>query len=161
MQAQGSGNIINISSTYGHEGAARASIYVGAKHAVEGIGEPVAPETGQVREFASMPSRRVPPDTGVPDPLHRHGGKQGGWRQRFRWAASVSPRRFADGIVFIALDEAVFITGHVLNVDGGHSTRTESPFGRGFATPRREIRGFAKDNGPGSGGLRHPRSPAR
>src|SRR6202140_3975448 len=34
MQAQGSGSIINISSTYGHEGAAFASIYVGAKHAV-------------------------------------------------------------------------------------------------------------------------------
>ena len=30
MQAQGSGSIINISSTYGHEGAAGASIYVGA-----------------------------------------------------------------------------------------------------------------------------------
>src|ERR1700681_1699581 len=29
---QGSGSIINISSTYGHEGAAGASVYVGAKH---------------------------------------------------------------------------------------------------------------------------------
>jgi NAD(P)-dependent dehydrogenase (short-subunit alcohol dehydrogenase family) len=27
----------------------------------------------------------------------------------------------ADGIVFIASDEARFITGHVLKVDGGHS----------------------------------------
>jgi NAD(P)-dependent dehydrogenase (short-subunit alcohol dehydrogenase family) len=27
----------------------------------------------------------------------------------------------ADSIVFIASDEASFITGHVLNVDGGHS----------------------------------------
>src|SRR5258707_12575695 len=31
MQGQGSGSNINISSTYGHEGAAGASIYVGAK----------------------------------------------------------------------------------------------------------------------------------
>src|ERR1700693_3197430 len=37
MQAQGSGSIINISSTYGHEAAAGASIYVGSKHAVEGL----------------------------------------------------------------------------------------------------------------------------
>jgi hypothetical protein len=37
MQAQGSGSIINVSSTYGHRGAAFASIYGGAKHAVEGI----------------------------------------------------------------------------------------------------------------------------
>src|ERR1700722_12055871 len=32
MQEQGSGSIINISSTYGHEGAAGASIYVGRKN---------------------------------------------------------------------------------------------------------------------------------
>src|ERR1700720_1918972 len=37
MQGQGSGSIINISSTYGHEGAAGASVYVGSKHAIEGI----------------------------------------------------------------------------------------------------------------------------
>ena len=44
MQAQGSGSIIYISSTYGHRGAAFASIYVGAKHAVEGITKSVALE---------------------------------------------------------------------------------------------------------------------
>jgi NAD(P)-dependent dehydrogenase (short-subunit alcohol dehydrogenase family) len=27
----------------------------------------------------------------------------------------------AEAIVFIASDEASFITGHILNVDGGHS----------------------------------------
>jgi NAD(P)-dependent dehydrogenase (short-subunit alcohol dehydrogenase family) len=27
----------------------------------------------------------------------------------------------ADAIVFIASDQASFITGHILNVDGGHS----------------------------------------
>jgi NAD(P)-dependent dehydrogenase (short-subunit alcohol dehydrogenase family) len=27
----------------------------------------------------------------------------------------------ADAIVFIASDDASFITGHILNVDGGHS----------------------------------------
>jgi len=37
MTAQKSGSIINISSTYGHQGAAGASVYVGSKHAVEGI----------------------------------------------------------------------------------------------------------------------------
>src|SRR3982075_2571570 len=44
MQGQGSGSIINISSTYGHEGAAGASVYVGSKHAVEGITKSVALE---------------------------------------------------------------------------------------------------------------------
>src|ERR1700732_165264 len=37
MQKQGSGSIINISSTYGHEAAAGASIYVGRKPAGEGL----------------------------------------------------------------------------------------------------------------------------
>jgi NAD(P)-dependent dehydrogenase (short-subunit alcohol dehydrogenase family) len=44
MQGQRSGSIINISSTHGHEGAAGASIYVGSKHAVEGITKSVALE---------------------------------------------------------------------------------------------------------------------
>ena len=37
MQAQGHGSIINISSTYGHEGGAGASIYVGSKPALERV----------------------------------------------------------------------------------------------------------------------------
>jgi NAD(P)-dependent dehydrogenase (short-subunit alcohol dehydrogenase family) len=45
---QGSDGIINISSTYGHEAAAGASIYVGSKHAVEGVAKPVATRAGPV-----------------------------------------------------------------------------------------------------------------
>ena len=33
MQARGAGSIVNISSTYGHEGAGGASMYVASKHA--------------------------------------------------------------------------------------------------------------------------------
>jgi NAD(P)-dependent dehydrogenase (short-subunit alcohol dehydrogenase family) len=36
MQAQGSGSIVNISSTYGHLGGRGASVYSASKHAVEG-----------------------------------------------------------------------------------------------------------------------------
>jgi NAD(P)-dependent dehydrogenase (short-subunit alcohol dehydrogenase family) len=120
MQAQGSGNIINISSTYGHEGAAGASIYVGAKHAVEGITKSVALELAKsgIRVNAVAPG---PIDTGM---LTRFTGTP---ENKAALASQVPlgrlglSREVADGIVFIASDEARFITGHVLNVDGGHS----------------------------------------
>jgi NAD(P)-dependent dehydrogenase (short-subunit alcohol dehydrogenase family) len=118
MQGQGSGNIINISSTYGHEGAANASIYVGAKHAVEGITKSVALEVAKlgIRVNAVAPG---PIDTGM---LTRFTGTA---ENKAALAAQVPMDRLglseeiADGIVFIASDEARFITGHVLNVDGG------------------------------------------
>jgi NAD(P)-dependent dehydrogenase (short-subunit alcohol dehydrogenase family) len=118
MQAQGAGNIINISSTYGHEGAAGAAIYVGSKHAVEGITKSVALElaksgirvnavapgpvdTGMLTRFTGTPANKAALVTTVP--LGRLGRSE----------------EQADAIVFIASDEASFITGHVLNVDGG------------------------------------------
>src|SRR5258705_4811245 len=64
MQGQGSGSIINISSTYGHEGAAGASVYVGSKHAVEGITKSVALEVAKsgIRVNGVAPG---PTDTGM------------------------------------------------------------------------------------------------
>src|SRR6266404_73927 len=117
MQAQRSGSIINISSTYGHEGAAGASIYVGAKHAVEGITKSVALEIAKlgIRVNAVAPG---PTDTGM---LTRFTGTA---QNKSALAAQVPLGRLglseevADGIVFIGSDEARFITGHVHNVDG-------------------------------------------
>jgi NAD(P)-dependent dehydrogenase (short-subunit alcohol dehydrogenase family) len=120
MQAQGSGSSINISSTYGHKGAAYASIYVGAKHAVEGITKSVALELAAsgIRVNAVSPG---PTDTGM---LTRFTGTE---ENKAALVAQVPLGRLglsedlANAIVFIASDEASFITGHVLNVDGGHT----------------------------------------
>jgi NAD(P)-dependent dehydrogenase (short-subunit alcohol dehydrogenase family) len=118
MQGQGSGSIINISSTYGHEGAAGASVYAGSKHAVEGITRSVAREIAKsgIRVNGVAPG---PTDTGM---LTRFTGTP---QNKSALAASVPMDRLglseevAHAIVFIASDEASFITGHVLNVDGG------------------------------------------
>ena len=117
MEAQGSGSIINISSTYGHEGAAGASIYVGSKHAVEGITKSVALELASsgIRVNVVAPG---PTDTGM---LTRFTGTA---ENKAALVTTVPMGRLglseelANAIVFIASDEASFITGHVLNVDG-------------------------------------------
>jgi NAD(P)-dependent dehydrogenase (short-subunit alcohol dehydrogenase family) len=118
MQGQKSGSIINISSTYGHEGAAGASIYAGSKHAVEGITRSVAREVAKsgIRVNGVAPG---PTDTGM---LTRFTGTP---QNKAALATTVPMGRLglseelANAIVFIASDEASFITGHVLNVDGG------------------------------------------
>jgi NAD(P)-dependent dehydrogenase (short-subunit alcohol dehydrogenase family) len=120
MQGQGSGSIINISSTYGHEGAAGASVYVGSKHAVEGVTKSVALEVAKsgIRVNAVAPG---PTDTGM---LTRFTGTP---ENKSALVSTVPMARLglseelANAIVFIASDEASFITGHVLNVDGGKS----------------------------------------
>ena len=120
MKAQGSGSIINISSTYGHEGAAGASIYVGAKHAVEGITKSVALEVAKsgIRVNAVAPG---PTDTGMLTRFTGTAENKAVSASRVPLGRLGLPEEVADGIAFIASDEARFITGHVLNVDGGHS----------------------------------------
>src|SRR3989475_3082381 len=64
MQAQGSGSIVNISSIYGHEGAAGASVSAASKHAVEGMTKSAALEAARfgVRVNAVAPG---PTETGM------------------------------------------------------------------------------------------------
>ena len=120
MQEQGSGSIVNISSTYGHEGAAGASVYVGSKHAVEGITKSVALEVAAsgIRVNGVAPG---PTDTGM---LTRFTGTP---ENKAALVSEVPLARLglseevAAAIVFIASDEASFITGHILNADGGHT----------------------------------------
>jgi len=105
MQAQRSGSIINISSTYGHRGAAFASIYVGAKHAVEGITKSVALELAKsgIRVNAVTGTSENKAALAKQVPLDRLGLSE----------------EVADGILFLGSDGAKWITGEILNVDGG------------------------------------------
>ena len=121
MQQQGSGNIINISSTYGHEGAAGASVYVGSKHAVEGITKSVALEVAKagIRVNAVAPG---PTDTGMLTRFTGTPDNKAALVAQVPLARLGLPEELADAIVFIASDRASFITGHVLNVDGGMTT---------------------------------------
>jgi NAD(P)-dependent dehydrogenase (short-subunit alcohol dehydrogenase family) len=118
MTAQGSGSIVNISSTYGHEGAKGASVYAGSKHAVEGMTKSaaleaagsgvrvnaVAPgptETAMLNRFTGTAERKAALASGVPF------GRIG------------QPEEIARVILFVASDEASFLTGQIVTVDGG------------------------------------------
>jgi NAD(P)-dependent dehydrogenase (short-subunit alcohol dehydrogenase family) len=118
MQAQKHGSIVNVSSTYGHEGAAYASVYAGSKHAVEGITKSAALEVASsgVRVNAVAPG---PTDTGM---LERFTGTA---ERKAALAASVplgrvgQPNDIARAITFLASDAASFVTGQIVTVDGG------------------------------------------
>jgi NAD(P)-dependent dehydrogenase (short-subunit alcohol dehydrogenase family) len=118
MQAQGSGSIINISSTYGHRGAAFASIYVGAKHAVEGITKSVALELAKsgIRVNAVAPG---PTDTGMLTRFTGTAENKAALVKQVPLDRLGLSEEVADGIVFIASDGAKWVTGEILNVDGG------------------------------------------
>jgi len=118
MQEQGSGSIVNISSTYGHEGAAFASVYVASKHAVEGITKSVALEVVKsgIRVNAVAPG---PVDTGMLTRFTHTAENKAELVKQVPMARLGISEEQADAIVFIASDAAAFITGHILNVDGG------------------------------------------
>jgi NAD(P)-dependent dehydrogenase (short-subunit alcohol dehydrogenase family) len=118
MQPQGSGSIINISSTYGHRGAAYASIYVGAKHAVEGITKSVALELAKsgIRVNAVAPG---PTDTGMLTRFTGTAENKAALVKQVPLDRLGLSEEVADGIVFIASNGAKWITGEILNVDGG------------------------------------------
>lgn len=118
MQAQGAGSIVNISSTYGHEGAAGASIYAASKHAVEGLTKSAALELAPsgVRVNAVAPG---PTDTGM---LDRFTGGEAGktyLKSGVPLGRLATPDEMAQAIVFIASAPASYVTGQILGVDGG------------------------------------------
>ncbi len=118
MQPQGHGSIVNISSTYGHEGAAGASVYAASKHAVENMTKSAALEgaSSGVRVNAVAPG---PTETGM---LNRFTGTA---ERKAALAKSVplgrvgEPVEIARAAVFLASEKSSFVTGQILTADGG------------------------------------------
>jgi NAD(P)-dependent dehydrogenase (short-subunit alcohol dehydrogenase family) len=118
MTAQKSGSIINISSTMGRSGAAGASLYVASKHAVEGLTKSAALEGAPMNVRVNV----VAPGATDTDMIHRFAGSDEVTKQminRVPLKRMARADEVANAVVFIASDEASFITGASLLVDGG------------------------------------------
>src|SRR6266478_5912219 len=120
MQAQGSGSIVNISSTYGHDGARGASVYSASKHAVEGLTKSAALEAAAsgVRVNAVAPG---PTETAMLNRFTGTAERKAGLVSTVPLQRMGQPDEIANAIVFLASDKASFTTGQVLWVDGGKS----------------------------------------
>jgi len=118
MQAQGAGNIVNISSTMGERGAANLSLYTGSKHAVEGITKSAALEGAAhgVRVNAVAPG---PTETGMLDRLTGTPDKKAAFYAAVPLKRGASPSEIADVVVFVASGKAAYITGQIIRVNGG------------------------------------------
>ena len=122
MLAQGSGSIINVSSTFGQTGGAGASLYAASKHAVEGLTKSAALEAAEsgVRVNVVAPG---PIDT---DMLTRFTGtdaRKAGLIAGVPLKRVGRPEEIAQTIVFLSSDKSSFMTGATLAVDGGKTAQ--------------------------------------
>jgi NAD(P)-dependent dehydrogenase (short-subunit alcohol dehydrogenase family) len=118
MIPQKSGSIINISSTYGHTGAAYASVYSASKHAVEGLTKSAALEAASsgVRVNAVAPG---PTDTNMLDRFTGTPEKKAALISGVPLGRLGKPEEIANTILFVASEAASFVTGQIFSVNGG------------------------------------------
>jgi NAD(P)-dependent dehydrogenase (short-subunit alcohol dehydrogenase family) len=125
MQPQGSGNIVNISSTMGERGAANFALYTASKHAVEGLTKSAALEGApfgvRVNAVAPGPTETAMLDrlTAVADKLAGAVDKKAAFVAAVPLKRGAKPEEIADAITFLASEKASFITGQIIRVNGG------------------------------------------
>jgi NAD(P)-dependent dehydrogenase (short-subunit alcohol dehydrogenase family) len=120
----GGGAIVNTSSVAGKIGMAGASIYIASKHAVEGLTRTAA------LEFAKQNIRvnAVAPAVIVTDMFNRFaGGESSDAANYMKTLHPVGrfgqPEEVAAAILWLASDQASFVTGQSLSIDGGFTAQ--------------------------------------
>jgi NAD(P)-dependent dehydrogenase (short-subunit alcohol dehydrogenase family) len=118
MIPQGRGSIVNVSSAYGHVGAAGAAVYVASKHAVEGLTKSAALETAGsgVRINIVAPG---PIETGMLNRFTGNAENKASLVSVVPLKRVGTPEEIANAIVFVGSDKASYVTGTSFSVDGG------------------------------------------
>lgn len=119
MLKQKSGSIINISSVVGVKGNAGQANYAASKAGIIGFTKSIALELGSrnIRCNAIAPGFIETEMTAV---LAEDTVKQ--WREAIPLKRGGTPDDVANAVIFLASDMSTYITGQVLNVDGGMLT---------------------------------------
>ena len=119
MLKQRSGSIINISSVVGVKGNAGQSNYAASKAGIIGFSKSIALELGSrnIRCNAIAPGFI---ETEMTEVLPAETVKQ--WREAIPLKRGGTPEDVANAVLFLASDLSTYVTGQVLNVDGGMLT---------------------------------------
>jgi 2-hydroxycyclohexanecarboxyl-CoA dehydrogenase len=123
MLEAGWGRIVNISSSSTHSGVPLMSHYVAAKSAVNGLTKSLALEYGP----SGITVNAVPPGF-IDTPMLRNAENQGFLGDVEQNIARTPVRRIgkpediAAACAFLSSDEASYITGQILGVNGGRNT---------------------------------------
>lgn len=125
MATRGGGSVVSISSALGGLGNTYNSLYSASKGAVEAATRALAAEWGPngVRINAVRPG--VTRSDMAAD-IVNHEGRRKTYLKHVPLGRVGEPADIADAVLFLASDAADYITGHVLDVDGGWGSTAPS-----------------------------------
>ena len=114
MVEAGGGSIVNVSSTAGLQGLPYLGAYVASKWAVRGLSKTAAIDLGQkgIRVNSVHPG-------GIDTPMVAGTSPDAPFYKRLPVSRMGSPEEVAAAVLFLASDEASYIAGAELAIDGG------------------------------------------
>ncbi|WP_346771305.1 SDR family NAD(P)-dependent oxidoreductase [Bradyrhizobium sp. 87] len=118
MVASGDGGtIVNITSISGQRGGHARAAYGSAKAGLELLTRVLAVELAQysIRVNAVAPGPIAP----APGQFWHNDIERAAYTYLIPMRRFGTPEEVADGVLFLASDESRYVTGHILNVDGG------------------------------------------
>ena len=118
MRRVGGGSIVNVASVYGLVGSKRGTVYHASKGAVRMLTKSAAVQYAAegIRVNVVHPGFA---DTGMTKELHARPGVREERERQTPLGRLGKPEDIAWGIVYLASDEASFVTGSDLVIDGG------------------------------------------
>jgi len=118
MMEHDSGSIVNITSIMGEFAGIAQSIYNASKGAAKMLTQGIAKDLGStgIRCNAVAPGMI---QTGLTENMFADEGQRAWFEERIPMGRVGRPEEIAKAVLFLASDEASYITGATLRVDGG------------------------------------------